>query len=336
MDNTLKVVLGLITGVTVVGILIVFVGIEEFINTLISSNPYLAFTAVFCAFLWLLLWSYSFYIVINYSGTDMGYVKSVLTYSSVMFAHNVTPFAHFGGEPVAAEFLSKSTSDGYDKCLGALSSVSVIHYIPSIFYFTIGSSYILITHKGIPGPLEFLMYGFLGIAICSATFFLLFKIYEDRFIDKVLKFLLFVSAIWNKIPIVPDVPESTIEEGVKGYFKTLIDVTSNRKVVLYAMSTSIAGVISQSIGLWIAALAVGVNISIFLPLIAFPIARIASALPLPGGAGGIEAGLITILVTLSSATVPGATAAVILMRGSIYWIPVTIGSINVGLIAGSN
>lgn len=336
MDSRLKVFIGLITGVVVVGILILFVGIEEFINTLLESNPYLAITAVLCAFLWLLFWSYSFYTVINYSGSGMSYLNSVLTYSSVMFAHNVTPFAHFGGEPLAAEFLSKSTEESYDKCLGALSGVSVIHYIPSIFYFTIGSSYILITHRGIPEPLEILMYGFLGIAIFSATFFLLFKIYENRFINKVLEFLLFVTGIWNKIPYIPVIEESRVKNGVEGYFETLMYVTSNRKVVVYAMSTSVAGVVSQSIGLWVAALAVGVNISIFLPLIAFPIARIASALPLPGGAGGIEAGLITIIVTLSSATVPGATAAVVLIRGSIYWIPVTIGSINVGLIAGSN
>lgn len=333
MNTLSRVIIGLLAGIFVIGVLITFVGIEDFIETLLSADPLISTISILFAFLWLSLWSLTFHIVINYSGTNMSYIKSFLTYSTVMFAHNITPFAHFGGEPVAAEFVAKSTEDKYEKCLGALSSVSVIHFIPSVFYFSIGGSYILITENGVPEPMQLLLSGFLLVGISVIIVYTMFRIYGQAFIDKILKILLFVSHLLENIPYIPSFEDEKIESSVKGYFDTLLYVTSNRKIVLFAVSASITGVLCQSIGLWIATYAVGSPISIIYPIVAFPIARIASALPLPGGAGGIEAGLITIIVTLSNAGIPEISAAVILMRGAIYWLPVSIGSINLGLIA---
>ena len=336
MNNISRVIVGLLSGIFVISILIIFVGIEKFIETLFSADPVLTTISILFALLWLSLWSLTFYIVINYSGTSMNYIKSFLTYSTVMFAHNITPFAHFGGEPVAAEFVSKSTDDKYEKCLGALSSVSVIHFIPSVFYFSIGGSYILITENGIPEPMQLLLSGFLLVAISVIAAYIAFRIYGQVFIDKILQLLLFISHLLEKIPYIPSIEDEKIESSVRGYFDTLLYVTSNRKIVLFAVSASIAGVLCQSIGLWIATYAVGSPVSIIYPIVAFPISRIASALPSPGGAGGIEAGLITIIVTLSNSGIPEISAAVILMRGAIYWLPVSIGSINLGLIATKN
>lgn len=68
----------------------------------------------------------------------------------------------------------------------------------------------------------------------------------------------------------------------------------------------------------------------FAPIITFPIAGLASALPLLGGAGGA---LITIVLALSNAMVADVSAAVVIIRSFIYWIPVVVGVTNLALVS---
>lgn len=334
MKVTTRVILGIVVGFIMIGILVAFVGVNDFIDAYKSADPFLGAVSVLFALFWLVMWSGSFYYVTSYSGLNMTFKKSFLTYSSVIFAHNVTPFAHFGGEPVAAEFVSRSVKDKYDKCLGALSAVSAVHFVPSLLFFSLGTTYIFATKNGIPKELNFLMSGFLLLSVIMITLISLVVFYEEKVISKMITIISYIVLLWNKIPIASDIDIKRVEESVNQYFETFITITSDKKTVSIAVALSISGVLCQSIGLWIAIKALGGSIPVIFPIVAFPMARMASALPLPGGAGGIEAALITILSALTTSIgIPTITASVVLMRGAIYWIPITIGAFNIGYIA---
>lgn len=334
MKPTTRAFFGVIIGILMIVLLVAFVGIEEFINSFMNADPILGSFSVLFALFWLILWSGAFYYIANFTGMNMSFKKSFLTYSSVIFAHNVTPFAHFGGEPVAAEFLSRSVKNNYDRCLGALSAVSAVHFAPSLLFFSLGTIYIFITKNGIPKELTFLMSGFMILAIAMITTVLLVIFYKQSVVSRITILIKYIGSIWNLIPYLSNIQDEQIENSVDGYFNTLMTVTSNRRTVLIAVTLSISGVLCQSVGLWIATKSFGATIPLIYPVVAFPMARMASALPLPGGAGGIEAALITILVALtSSVSITTITASVVLMRGAIYWTPITIGAINIGYIA---
>jgi hypothetical protein len=81
------------------------------------------------------------------------------------------------------------------------------------------------------------------------------------------------------------------------------------------------------VGLWLAFEAIGHSIPLSIALFVVPLGAIAGVTPLPGGAGGIETVLVTLL-TLATGPAIGltvATSAVIIYRGAVYWVPVLIG-----------
>lgn len=81
------------------------------------------------------------------------------------------------------------------------------------------------------------------------------------------------------------------------------------------------------IALWVAFWAIGTAVPFSVMLFVVPIGALASITPLPGGAGGIETVLVSVLAGLPSITVglDTALAAVVIFRGAVYWIPMIIG-----------
>lgn len=71
--------------------------------------------------------------------------------------------------------------------------------------------------------------------------------------------------------------------------------------------------------------ALGHAVPIYVALFAIPLGNLAGATPLPGGLGGIEAAFVALLVPTTGIAAPAATAAVLIYRGVIYWLPVVTG-----------
>lgn len=331
MKTSIRVGLGLSSALLAIGFIIWFVGVEEFLNTAGNADPTFSLISVLFASMWLVMWSGAFYVVANSLDIDMSMFGSFRTYATVMFANNVTPFAHLGGEPVAAGFISKVVENDYEKCLGALSSVSVVHFVPSLLFFTGGFGYMFITGNSIPDSLDGLVVAFLILTVAIVVAGLIVYKFRERTKSSVSGFIFRLLSVLGRLPKFPEYEREEIDKIVDGYFSSFAEVGANKRVVALAVLLSTTGVFCQALGLWFALQAVGVDIRLVIPIIAFPIAGLASALPLPGGAGGIEAVLISIIVAFTSATVPGATAGVILVRTAIFWLPVTVGSINIGV-----
>jgi uncharacterized protein (TIRG00374 family) len=333
MRDIIKGFLGILSATIIIGLLVYFIGIEEFTNALLSANPYYAIASLICAVLWLLMWSTSFYVVNLYLDLNLSYVKSFLTYASIMFTNHITPFAHLGGEPLAAGIIARSIDKDYDHCLGVISTVSVIHFIPSILFFTFGLIYMSTINGGIPTNINNLILGFIIIGMVLVGLGVLLFRYQDKFEDISSFILKYIIDILSYIPRIPKITRKSIKNKINGYLSSFRKVSKSPKTILIATFFSTLGLGFQALGLWIALHSVGANVSIVIPMIAFPIAGLASILPLPGGVGGIEAILITIVSTLSSVGLVDITTAVILIRGGIYWTPIIIGSIHTGILA---
>jgi uncharacterized protein (TIRG00374 family) len=60
-------------------------------------------------------------------------------------------------------------------------------------------------------------------------------------------------------------------------------------------------------------------------LMGYLIGQLGGALPIPGGLGGIDGGLIGTLIVYGIAAAP-ATAAVLLYRVVLFWVPLVMGA----------
>jgi uncharacterized protein (TIRG00374 family) len=94
-----------------------------------------------------------------------------------------------------------------------------------------------------------------------------------------------------------------------------------------------AAVIGGSIGywafdnavLWATFHAFGLSPPVTILLMAYLIGQLGGLLPLPGGIGGIDGGLIGALIVYS-VPVAGATAAVLAYRVILFWLPLLVGA----------
>lgn len=336
MRDSVRVILGLVGAIIAISVLILLVGFEEFTEALFESNTVYVLISGMCAVLWLMSWSGTFYVVSRSLDLDLSYISCFRTYSTVMFANNVTPFAHLGGEPLAAGFVTKVVDKNYEKCLGALSSVSVVHFVPSVIFFTLGSVYFGITGAELPNGLRWMVGAFLLLTVVIVSLAISVYAFRSKTQNIIIELLTVCFSVGGKIPKVPQYGRDKIEKLVDGYLSTFSDVADDKKTVALSVILSTTGVMFQALGLWFALDAVGLDISIFVPIIAFPIAGLASALPLPGGAGGIDAVLIAMVVAFSSAIVVDVSAAVVIIRTFIYWIPVIIGTLNLGIVTAKS
>jgi uncharacterized membrane protein YbhN (UPF0104 family) len=78
--------------------------------------------------------------------------------------------------------------------------------------------------------------------------------------------------------------------------------------------------------LWATFHAVGVSVPLTVILMGYLIGQLGGALPLPGGIGGIDGGLLGTLVVYGTPAAATA-AAVLLYRVILFWLPLAIGAV---------
>jgi conserved hypothetical protein len=116
---------------------------------------------------------------------------------------------------------------------------------------------------------------------------------------------------------------------IEGFVADLELIAGSRRTLTVVFGYSAVGWLCQIAALWAAFEAIGAPISFAAALVVVPIGSVAAALPLPGGAGGIEGLLVGLLVATPLSTLPAASvvAGVVLFRGVAFWLPTATGGI---------
>ena len=123
--------------------------------------------------------------------------------------------------------------------------------------------------------------------------------------------------------------ERTLDERASGFFEHIEQVATNRRRLALVLGFSLAGWLFQGASLLAAFAAVGYTVPWYVVLFVIPLANVAGAAPLPGGLGGIEAAFVALLVPTTAVPAAEITAAVLVYRGAIYWMPVVLGGSSV-------
>jgi len=117
-----------------------------------------------------------------------------------------------------------------------------------------------------------------------------------------------------------------VERRIDGFFGTIERIASDRRRVLTALTFSALGWLGLMTSLWLSLYAIeGQGVVFAAVLLAVPMGSVASITPLPGGLGGIEAVLITLLVPTTGLEATAIAGAVVIHRAASYWLPVLIG-----------
>ncbi|WP_245634273.1 lysylphosphatidylglycerol synthase transmembrane domain-containing protein [Halalkalicoccus paucihalophilus] len=249
---------------------------------------------------------------------------SFFVYTSAAFANNVTPFGQAGGEPIAALLISKVTNARYETGLASIATVDMLNVVPSLSLILVGVSYYATT--AVVGERLQITLG-TALALIASLGLLMSAVwrYQGFITDELPKHIAKIVA-WCPIGTADSrIIAATLSRRIHGFFDKFSQIATQRHHLAIAFSLSLLGWLLQAIALVAAFAAIGYNVPLYIAIFVIPLGNLAGAAPLPGGLGGIEDAFIVLLVPTTGLPVTTVTAAVLIYRGVIYWLPVIIG-----------
>ena len=320
MDRRRALVIGASGTVAIFTVLLFVVGGRDVLAALQTADPQLVGLVVLAGLCWLVCWSLMLRSILATLGTPITIVRSFFVYAAAVFANNVTPFGQAGGEPVAALLISKVTDEPYETGLAGISAVDVLNVISSVTLILVSVSYYATTTT-VGEAVQNAVVSAIGIVAGVSIVLGVSWHYRWSLVDAASKA---VAATAGRL-----LPTSTFDFDIQdragrffGHVETI--ATSPGRLAL-VLGLSLAGWLVQGLALYVAFAALGHTVPVAVVLFAIPLGNLAGAAPLPGGLGGIEAAFVAILAPTTGIPAATVTAAVLIYRGVIYWLPVGLG-----------
>ncbi|GAB7094167.1 lysylphosphatidylglycerol synthase transmembrane domain-containing protein [Halolamina litorea] len=333
-DQLKATLVGFAGAIGVLALLLYFVGVEDLVASLSGADRSTVGLVLVVTVGWLFAWGMSLRTVLGVLGEAVSPIQTFLVFAGATFNNNVTPFGQAGGEPVTALLISEVTDTEYGTGLAAIASVDTLNFVPSISLALLGTAYFA-TQTTFGTQLESAAIVVVAITLLVVGgLVVLWRNHERVEAGAVDVFSRLARFAGEHVPRVSDPGREVIERRVSHFFEAIERVATNPRGLVLALGFSALGWLLQMTGLWLAFQAIGHPVSIPVVLFVVPIGAIAGMTPLPGGAGGIEAVLVFLLV---AAPLPGVTesiafAAVVIYRGAVFWVPVLIGGVVMGTV----
>lgn len=316
--------IGIFGAVGVFAVLFFLVGGRSILESLSGADPTLVAATFAFGLCWLLAWSLMLRTVLVTLGVDVSLAKSFLIYAGAVFANNVTPFGQAGGEPVAALLISKVSSARYETGFAGIASVDVLNVVPSLSLVLVSVGYYA-TNFAVGDRLGTAVGSALASVFGIAVLLLLAWRYRRALVEWTAGAATAVVDRFGTDRGDSADLEGEVRERASRFFDHVERVATSRERLATVLGLSLLGWLFQGAALVAAFAAVGHDVPVYVVLFAIPLGNLAGVAPLPGGLGGIEAAFVALLVPTTGVAAPVVTAAVLIYRGAIYWMPLLIG-----------
>jgi len=320
--------IGAIGTIAVFAVLFFVVGARDILDSLLSAAPSLVVATFVLALCWLAAWSLMLRTVLAALDIELAAGKSFFVYAGAVFANNVTPFGQAGGEPIAALLISKTADARYETSLVGIATVDVINVVPSISLIFVGVSYYATT-AAIGDRLETAVGSAVVLIAGIVIVMALVWRYHRTIVDRLPAIVAPRLGRLGLDRFDSETLEEEIGDRLGRFFENIERIATDRWRLVAVVGLSLCGWLFQTAALTVAFAALGHSVPAYVLLFVIPLANLAGAAPLPGGLGSIDAAFVTLLVPTTGIEASAITAAVLIFRGAIYWMPVLIGGMSV-------
>ncbi len=315
---------GIIGAVGIITALVLLVGVDRVISTLLSADPMGVGLAVVFALCWLFTWSIMLRMVLATLDASISPIRGFFVYSGALFANNITPFGQAGGEPIAAALISKASDTRYETGLVSIASVDVINVVPSISLVLVGAGYYATT-TAVGQEIETAVGSALVLLTAIAVLLVVIWRYRYQVINRLPGVIAPRLGRFGLTRLDAETLEVELADRIQRFFEDIERVATSPWRLSIIVGLSLTGWLFQTASLTAAFAALGYSVSPAILLFVIPLANVAGATPMPGGVGGIEAVFVTLLIPTTGIEAAAITAAVLLYRGIVYGLPVVIG-----------
>ncbi|MFC3958832.1 lysylphosphatidylglycerol synthase transmembrane domain-containing protein [Halovivax cerinus] len=314
--------------IALITILLFVVGAGDVLDALATAKPSYVALTFGLALCWLAVWGVMLRTILGVLGVEIPLVTSLFVYAGAVFANNVTPFGQAGGEPVAALIISKVSDSRYETGLVGIASVDVLNVVPSISLIFVGVGYYATT-AAIGQRLERAVTSAVVLIGGIVVVIALVWRYRRRIVERLPAVASTVAGRLGRSRVDAAEFEASLSERFDHFFESIERVATSPWQLAGVVGLSLTGWLFQAAALVVAFAALGHDIPAYVALFVIPLSYVAGAAPLPGGLGGIDAAMVALLVPTTGVPASTVTAAVLIFRGAVYWMPVAIGGASV-------
>lgn len=327
--------LGAAGALAVFAVLFFLVGGEEILSALTNAEPALIVVVVAVDLCWLIAWSLLLRTVLGTLGVAVSVQRSFFVYAATVFSNNITPFGQAGGEPVAALLISRTADARYETGLAGIMTVDALNFVPSMVFALLGTGYYA-TVLTLSDRLEFAVTTMVGLAVGLPL--VLFSAWRYRYTlaDRLAGALAVLAKRGSRFrDRWATLDADTIATRIERFLGRLERIATSPRRLGIALGLSSLGWLCQVIALFVAFIALGHPVGFHVLLFVVPLGNLAGVTPLPGGLGSIEAAFVALLVPTTGAPAGVVTAAVLIHRAGVYWLPSLIGGGSMAAFGGS-
>ncbi len=244
------------------------------------------------------------------------------------FGKYVLPYGQVTSGVGVAAVVSRYYDSAYEEGLAAVVSADFLNYVPYYTFGTIGVGYLLVTG---PSRIDLGAYVRPVAAALAVALFVLLVLWHRRegvrsgAIGAVAGLRGTVSRISPRVAA--QLRRENVERRFEGFSETLELVSRNRRSGGVALVSAHLAWLGLAGALYATALAIGAPIPFGLAILGVALSKLGFLVPTPGGVGGVEIALASVLVLVAPIGFATATAVAILYRFATYWFTVLVGGL---------
>ncbi|WP_411967922.1 lysylphosphatidylglycerol synthase transmembrane domain-containing protein [Haloferax sp. YSSS75] len=321
---------GVVLALTGFAIYVWFVGVTDVVDAVRSVSPRDIASLVVLGLLPIVVWGAGLWLLLHRIGARVGLWDATVLFAATGFVNAVTPFGQSGGTPVSSLLVAWEADIDYESAFAAVASLNVLVRLAS------------------------LSLAFLAVVVYASR---LVPVGQNRstatiIVGVTLTFLVVGGVLWvarhdvapvagralgrltarvgHWIPgVTPPSPASVVNR-VERFVATLDVLASDpwRLVAVFALATF--GQVSVAAALWTALDTLGVDQPLLAVFLVVPLAKVSGVVPTPGGLGSAEVVLSGLLAAMLGVPTASATAAALVYRGTVYWVPTALGAVATG------
>jgi glycosyltransferase 2 family protein len=244
------------------------------------------------------------------------------------FGKYVLPYGQVTSGVGVAAVVSRYYDSEYEEGLAAVVSADFLNYVPYYTFGAIGVGYLLLTGSA---PIDLGAYvrpAAVALAVGSLVVLAVWYRREgirSGAIEAIAGLRGAVSRISPRVA--RQFHRENLERRFEGFSETLELVSRNRRSGSVALVSAHLAWLGLAGALYATAHAVGSPIPFGLALLGVALSKLGFLVPTPGGVGGVEIALASVLVLVAPIGFATATAVAILYRFATYWFTILVGGL---------
>lgn len=244
-----------------------------------------------------------------------------------VFAKQLLPGGNASGPAFIAYAVNRETDDRYEHDFAVATVGELFNLAASVALAAVGVA-VVAARGGTPGLVA--VAGAVGlVAVAVVVGAVLLFVRRDAFDALVLRASAVLRATAGRasLRVAAETDPAVVRERLDAFGRPLAALSRDRAAVAVAVGYSAAGWTCLCLALWASAVALGHAVPLAAVLFVVPVGGVASAVPLPGGLGGVEVATTALLVAVAGLPLVDGTAAVLLFRLASFWLVVVLGGL---------